>query len=337
MIRFVMALALLAAAEAVAVPQKMAAPFVFKHAAMGTEFEIVLIDQNRALASAMAELAFDEVDRLEELLSNYRETSELSRVNRLAGQGPVTVDPEMFAFLSAAEHWSRASDGAFDMSVGPLMRVWGFFQHAGRVPSDAEIAKAKRVVGWKLVKLDVATRTVRFLRDGVELDPGGIGKGFAVDAAVRLLREHGVERALISAGSSTIYGMGSPPGERGWKVIVRSPVLPKRVISTVYLRDESLSSANCTEKNFTAAGVMYCHIFDPRTGQPVRGRVHVSVIHPSATASDALSNVLFVQSPDEAMSTLRRFVPDARALVLYERNGLKCATFRWSGTIKGCR
>lgn len=303
--------------------------YAYKHSAMGTEFSVVLIAKNEHQASAWADVAWAEVDRIEELLSNYRESSELSRVNRLAARETVTVDPETFRFLEEAEHWSRVSDGAFDMTVGPLMRVWGFFAHRGHVPSAEALLRAKSVVGWKKVELHAADRTVRFARAGVELDPGGIGKGFAVDSVVRLLREHGVRAALISAGSSTIYAMGAPAGERGWKVVVQSPLVDKQVLSTIYLRDMSLSSANCSEKNFVAEGAVYCHIMDPRSGMPVRGRVHVSVTHPSATASDALSNVLFVEKPEEAKAFLKKYVPEARALVLYRDGGLRCMRFRW--------
>ena len=138
------------------------------------------------------------------------------------------------------------------------------------------------------------TRTVRFTSPGVELDPGGIGKGFAVDAAVKALRAEGVHAALLSAGSSTIYGMGAPPDESGWKVRVPDPERAGAAISTIVLHDTSLSTANCSEKHFVLSGHLYCHIMDPRTLRPVQGRLQATVIAPSATDSDALSNAMFV-------------------------------------------
>lgn len=323
-------LAFFLALLALCAPRSEAADFYsFQHSAMGTEFSVVLVAENKQRASEIADIAFAEVDSIEQLLSNYRESSELSRINRQAAHRPITVDPETFRFLEESQHWSEVSDGAFDITVGPLMRAWGFFEHHGHIPSAEVLRRAKSDVGWQKVKLNAVDRTVRFTHEDVELDPGGIGKGFAVDAVVRLLREQGVRSALISAGSSTIYAIGAPTGERGWKVVVRSPLVNKPVLSTIYLRDMSLSSTNCSEKNFIVHGVVYCHIMDPRSGWPVRGRVHVTVLHPSATASDALSNVLFVERPDVAKAVLEKSVPEAKALILYRDKGLRCMTFRW--------
>jgi thiamine biosynthesis lipoprotein len=303
---------------------------------MATTFTLYLYSDDGARASAVSDDVFDEVDRVEQVLSNYRETSELSRINRDAAAGPVTTDPEMMDFLVQAEHWSRASDGAFDMTVGRLMKAWGFYRHQGAVPPADELERLRAVTGWRKVELDPAARTVRFLSDGVELDPGGIGKGFAVDAAVRILRGDGVRAALLSAGSSTLYGLGAPPGRRGWRVVVAGPLPSRRRLSVVTLRDESLSSADCSQKNFTANGHLYCHIMDPRTMRPVEGRIQVSVVHPSATASDALSNVVFVQTPEQSLRTLAASAPDARALIVSGYAGhARCALFRWGVTVEG--
>jgi thiamine biosynthesis lipoprotein len=312
--------------------------YTFRHPAMGTEFALYLYAADEADAKAAADEAFDEVDRIEQELSNYRPSSELSRINQQAAVSGVTTDPETFRFLQAAQHWSEASGGAFDMTVGPLMKVWGFFDRTGHVPSDAELEGVRASVGYQNVVLDAHDRTVRFRTAGVELDPGGIGKGFAVDAAVAVLRSRHVQAALISAGSSTLYALGRPPGEPGWKVVVPGVRADKTGISTVWLRDTSLSSANCKEKNFTANGHLYCHIMDPRTLRPVEGRLHVSIIDPSATTSDALSNVLFVDIPSESEAFLRQYAPEARALIV---SGVaatpRCSTYRWQASVNGLR
>jgi thiamine biosynthesis lipoprotein len=312
--------------------------YSFHHAAMGTEFTLYLYASNEAEASGVADEVFDEVDRIEQELSNYRTTSELSRIDREAASGPVTTDPETFRFLQASLHWSEVSGGAFDITVGPLMKAWGFFDHAGHVPTAQDLERIQPMVGYRNVELDPATRTVRFRVAGVELDPGGIGKGFAVDAAVAVLRAHHISAALISAGSSTVYALGAPPGKRGWTVVVPDGSPERVLISTVVLRDTSLSSANCREKNFTAGGHLYCHIMDPRTLQPVEGRLHVSVIDPSATASDALSNVLFVDTTAESLALLARDAPEARALIVSGRaDGRGCTVFRWQAPVKTMR
>lgn len=198
--------------------------FAFAHAAMATTFTLYLYAEDQSRASAISEEVFDEVDRVEQMLSNYRDTSELARINRNAATGAVTTDPEMMSFLTQAQHWSRVSDGAFDITVGRLMNAWGFYRHQGVVPTVQALAEVGTVTGWSNVELDVAAGTVRFLRDGIELDQGGIGKGFAVDAAVRILRDDRVRAALLSAGSSTVYALGAPPGRRDWRVVVRGPI-----------------------------------------------------------------------------------------------------------------
>ena len=310
--------------------------FTFTHPAMATTFTLYLYSADANRATAVSEEVFDEVDRVEQLLSNYRETSELSRVNREASASPVTTDPEMMDFLVQAEHWSSVSGGAFDMTVGRLMKAWGFYRHQGAVPPPDELERLRAVTGWQKVELNPVARAVRFLAPGVELDPGGIGKGFAVDAAVRILRADGVRAALLSAGSSTLYGLSAPPGRTGWRVVVPGPLPSRRTLSVITLRDESLSSADCSQKNFVANGHLYCHIMDPRTMQPVEGRVQVSVVHPSATASDALSNVIFVQTPEQSLRTLAAYAPQARALIVSgDAANATCSVFRWSSAVDG--
>jgi thiamine biosynthesis lipoprotein len=299
------------------------------HPAMGTTYTLYLYSDDPERADTISSEVFDEVDRIDQLLSNYRESSEISRINREAATAPVTTDPEMFEFLQQSLHWSQASDGAFDITVGRLMKSWGFFRHEGRIPAEAELTALRSVTGWQHVQLDPNTRTVTF-NSSIELDPGGIGKGFAVDAAVRVLRADHVTAAMISAGSSTIYALGAPPGARGWRVVVPGPLPSQRTLSTITLRDTSLSSSDCTQKNFILDNHLYCHIMDPHTLSPVEGRIQVTILHPSATASDALSNVLFVQSPARSTATLATYAPAAQALIVSTgKAGPICTTFRW--------
>jgi thiamine biosynthesis lipoprotein len=308
--------------------------FTTTHPAMGTEFTLYLYSADPAVAATASEEVFDEIDRVEQLLSNYRDSSELSRINQNAGAGPVTTDPEMLDFLRQSEHWSEASNGAFDITVGRLMKAWGFFRHEARIPQDAELRDLRAVTGWEKVKLDPAARTVVFTAPGIELDPGGIGKGFAVDAAVRILRADHITAAMLSAGSSTVYALGAPPHKTGWRIVVPGPLPLKNTLSVLTLRDTSLSSADCSQKNFTLAGHLYCHIMDPRTMRPVEGRIQVSVVAPLATASDALSNVVFVETPEQSVATLKAFAPDAHALIVSgDANAARCTTFHWTSPV----
>ena len=308
-----------------------------RHPAMGTEYSLFLYAASREEAAEIAKPVFEEIDRVDALLSNYRLDSELSRINREAFDQAVTTDPETFRFLATCLAWSERSHGAFDISVGKLMKVWKFFGDSGALPSPEELAAARADVGWEKIRLDPEQRTVRFLAAGIELDPGGIGKGYAVDRAVRVLRAKRVSAALLSAGSSTIYALGAPAGEAGWKVRVPSPGREASTISTVILRDTSLSTANLSEKNFVHEDQFYGAIMNPRTLQPVQGMLQVTVISQSATDSDALSNALFVSGPEERASLLGE---QDFALVIREsqsyvepRGGQKYESIRWPAEV----
>ncbi len=244
--------------------------------------------------------AFDEVDRIDRLMSHYKSDSPLSRINREAARHPVTVDPELFDFIAESRRYDRESGGAFDITVGPLMKAWGFFRGEGRKPSDEELSAARRHVGGAHLVLNPAGKTIAFDDAGVELDLGGIAKGYAVDRVVALLRQRHVAAALVSAGGSTIYGLGTPPGHDGWDVAVQDPIDPRRVALTVTLRDRALSVSGSSEKSFESGGVRYSHIMDPRTGRPVQGVLSVAVLTRRATAGDALDNAFFVLGPDHS-------------------------------------
>lgn len=287
--------------------------FVQSAHAMGTVFTIYLYAREQALASVAFEAAFEEIERLEEALSNYRESSELSRINRLAARQDVTTDPEVFDLIATSLAFSRRSGGAFDVTVGPLMRAWGFFRGDGRYPSGEELRLARENVGWEKVQLDPTRRAVHFLAPGVELDLGAIGKGYAVDRVVEVLRGAGENAALVDAGSSTLYAMGTPPGKNGWTVRVPNPADRSQTVSTVTLRNASLSTSGSYEKFFQLAGRRYCHVMDARNGMPVPGILQTTLVASDATTSDALSNAMFVMGPEPGKELLAG-VPDSWGL-----------------------
>ena len=283
--------------------------------AMGSTFGLVLYGGDRSKLQSAADAAFEEVHRLDRLLSNYKADSEWSRVNREAATRPVSVSPELFDLLSTCLEYGRQSEGAFDITVGPLMRVWGFFKDEGRMPAGSAVAEALEHVGYNHVQLDRRARTVRFVRPGVELDPGGIGKGYAVDRMVEVLKARGVEIALVSAAGSSIFGLGAPPDEpRGWHIPITAPANRRRSIADVYLRNLSISTSGSYEKFFWADGRRYAHIIDPRTGQPARGASAVSVLASRTIDSEAWTKPFFVNGPDwvpqKAPDNLRVFFCD---------------------------
>jgi FAD:protein FMN transferase len=263
--------------------------------AMGTTYSLVLYGYDRVKIEAAADAALDEARRLNQVLSNYRPESEWSTVNRLASTRPVEVSPESFRLLATCLEYSRESGGAFDITVGPLMKVWGFYKGSGHLPHRAEIAAAEAKVGYRHVHLDEKSRTVSFDRAGVELDPGGIGKGYAVDRMVDILRQHGITTALVAGSDSSIYGMGAPPDQpRGWQVNIKDPWVPRNPATEVFLKDQSVSTSGSYEKFFEAEGRTYAHIMDPRTGYPAQGSVSVSVVAPRTIDSEAWAKPYFV-------------------------------------------
>lgn len=271
----------------------------------------------QALRKAL-EAALDEVDRIDRLMSHYKSESPLSAINREAGHREVIVDPELFAFIERSLRYSQETEGAFDITVGPLMKVWGFFRGEGHLPDDGQLATTLRVVGARHVVLNHARRTIRFDTDGVELDLGGIAKGYAVDRAVDVLRSHDVDAALVSSGGSTVYGLGAPPDRHAWSVDIQDPTNAGKIAYTVLLKNRSLSVAGSSEKSFEAGGVRYSHIMNPRTGRPVQGMLTVAVMTKTGTEGDALDDALFVLGVDKSRLYLRRrlevealfFLPD---------------------------
>ena len=268
--------------------------------AMGSAYSVAVYGEERTRMEEAVDAAFAEVHRLDEMLSNYNPESEVSEVNHTAAERPVAVTPELFDLLSACVKYSRESDGAFDITVGPLMKVWGFYKGTGRLPHRAEVRAALDRVGYRNIVLDGANRTVQFARSGVELDPGGIGKGYAVDRMIEVLKQYGIRTALVSASGSSIYGLGAPPGEKGWKVQIRDPKDQSKSVAEVYLKDESMSTSGNYEKFFRAEGKIYSHIMDPRTGWPAQGVLSVSVVAPRTLDSEAWTKPFFVNGREWA-------------------------------------
>jgi len=314
--------------------------------AMATRFEIVLHGQNAVALRAAGEAVLDEIARVEAQLNLYRSTSEIAHVNERAAHEPVRVTPGLFALLQHVQTLSEETGGAFDITVAPLVRCWGFMEGEGRIPRPEALAEARRKVGMNLVRLNEADSTVRFAREGVMLDLGAIGKGYAVDCAVAVLREAGVASALVHGGTSTIYGLGHPPDADFWQVAVVQPPAGVRssafawpvvaqlpaaaalarssapweggtpnLLAAIPLKDESLSVSAVWGKSFQAEGKRFGHVLDPRSGQTVSGALLAAVVLPSATETDALSTALLAlgKAGFEAISRLR---PEIRTLLV---------------------
>lgn len=267
--------------------------------AMATRFEFVLQGDDAVALRAAGEEALAEIERLEAQLSLFVPTSEIAHVNARAAKGPVRVSVEVFSLLQRAEQLHRETGGAFDITVAPLLRCWGFLGGTGRLPEESRLAEARGCVGMEKVQLDAGERTVRFLRGGMMLDLGAIGKGYAIERAAEILREAGIRQALLHGGTSTVYGLGRPLEGEAWRIGLQPPpavsLTPALKMPVVALHNESLSVSAQWGKSFEAGDHTYGHVLDPRTGRPVApGAVLAAVITASATDADALSTALLV-------------------------------------------
>ncbi len=292
--------------------------------AMATRFEIVLHGDNAASLRAAGEEALGQVEQLEAQLSLFRTSSEIAHLNARAAKAPVRVTPSLFALLQHARRLCEESGGAFDITVAPLVRCWGFMGGDGRFPRPDEVAEARAKVGMALVHLNPADLTVQFAREGVMLDLGAIGKGYAVERAAEVLREAGVTSALVHGGTSTVQALGPPPGEEFWKIAIETPSpvpgAPPTLLATVPLKEEAMSVSAVWGNSFEAEGRTFGHIIDPRTGEPAIGTVLAAVVLPSATETDALSTALLTvgAAGHDAIAKLR---PAIRTLVVSESGG----------------
>jgi thiamine biosynthesis lipoprotein len=297
--------------------------------AMATRFECVLQGSNPVALRSAGEEALDEIDRLEQRLSLFRPSSAISLINARAAKEPVHVTPEVFWLIRKAKDIHGQTAGAFDITIAPLMRAWGFMGGKGGLPDPAAVAQARDCVGMHLVELDSENYTVRFTRPGVMLDLGAIGKGFAVDVAVELLREAGVTRGLIHGGTSTAYGIGTPIDQPAWVLAIEDPRpgTAAPLLATVPLKDQALSVSAVRGKSFCTGGEVFGHILDPRTAAPAKGVELAAVGLPTAADTDALSTALLVLG-EAGVQLIGEQHPKARLLVLQDREGRTRLTAR---------
>lgn len=266
----------------------------FARRAMGCDYEIWLAMENETQAAQLALEAWDEVHRLERQLSLYQPDSDITYLNRHAAQEPVRVEPGLFGLLMTCKQIWEETEGRFDPTITPLLRLWGFVDKQWRIPSESEIKVTMEKIGMEGVLLEPEDRWVYYAKPGIELSLGAIGKGYAIERVARLLREYGVQSALLSAGNSTIYALGAPPDAEGWQVGLQSPEDESLRLDTIILRDAAFSTSGGYEQFFEVEGVRYAHILDPLTGSPATTSSTVSVVAPDPTVADALSTAFFV-------------------------------------------
>jgi FAD:protein FMN transferase len=268
---------------------------------MGTIFEIAAYDQSSDRASNAIEKAFQEIVRLDDLLSDYKPDSALSSLNRSAHFHAEKVPSDLYRVIDQAVQFSRLSDGKFDISIAPLVNLWKAALRGDGTPSRAKQEEVRGCVGYEKIELIPPDR-IRFRSACLQLDLGAIGKGYAVDRASEVLRSLGIRNALLNAGGSTILAMGSPPDQAGWLVHLRDP--SKKIDPKVMLNDGSVSTSEQTTASLLGNDTAG-HIIDPATGMPLKTVFAVSAITRTASASDALSTTLLLLGPAKGKALIK--------------------------------
>jgi thiamine biosynthesis lipoprotein len=263
---------------------------------MATLFEIQFPESG--VRRAVALRVFDAIDAIERELTVYRPDSTISRINAQGGLAPILVDPPLCELLSMCHQLSALTGGAFDITAGPLIKAWGFHRRQGRLPDPEEIDAIRSTIGMQHVRIDRRARTVSFDRPGVEINLGGIGKGYALDRVLAELVPQGLNAALLGAGQSSIRAVGNAPGNIGWPIDIASPFVQGQRLGQLRLENAGLSTSAASEQFFEHAGIRYGHILDPRTGWPAPADRQVTVVAPSAALAEALSTAFYVLGLD---------------------------------------
>jgi len=289
--------------------------FSFTEPHMGTRFKVILYAPDASTANKGAKAAFERIAMLDGIMSDYRSTSELMQLCQKAGGDPAHVSDDLFFVLAKAQEVARLSDGAFDVTVGPVVRLWRRARRTKQLPEAEELTRARALVGYRNVRLDEKAHTVQLLKPGMQLDLGGIAKGYAADAALTVLNQAGITRALVAAGGD-IAVSGAPPGTEGWTIGI-APLddpdsKPQRYL---ILHDAAVSTSGEAEQHVDIDGKRYSHIVDPKTGIGLVGSQSVTVVARRGVMSDSLTKVVSVLGPERGLPILEG-LPGVAALVV---------------------
>ena len=292
--------------------------------AMACEFEVQLAANRNDNSMEYVFQSLDLVESLEAQLTVYRDDSEVVRINRRASQEPVKVESRLFGLLQQAQRLHHETNGALDITSGPLSEAWGFSRREGRIPSDEQITAALQRVGMQYVALDNDKKTISFLHPGVSINFNSMGKGYALDRMAQLLAEHAIDDYLLHGGKSSILARGTQPASAtpGWRVGIRHPLRPGQRLAELVLHDDALSTSGAGTQFFIRRGRRYGHILDPRSGNPAEGLYSATVVAPTAAEAEGLSTAFYVMGP-ESVAQFCTARPDVAALLVApgEREG----------------
>lgn len=296
---------------------------------MGSEFTLFLYTSDASQASRAFEAAFARIAELDRALSDYNPESELMKLCDRAGGPAVVVSADLLRCLEQAEKMSRLSDGAFDVTIGPIGRLWRRARRTREMPDAQTLAKAKELVGYQNIQLDAKASTVKLAKHGMKLDLGAIAKGYACDEAIRVLKTKGITSAL-AAGAGDIVVSDAPPGRTGWRIGVAAPdgdpAKPSRFLS---LANAAVSTSGDAEKFVEIDGKRYSHIVDPRTGLGVIDRASVTVVAKSGIIADGLDTTVYVLGPQKGMPIVEQTEGAASLYISVGGQPKTIASSRW--------
>jgi len=270
---------------------------------MGTIIEITLQHPDQELCCRAIKQAFEEINRIESIMSLYKSDSELTRINKSAQKESITISPEMTELLLISQNAWQLTSGGFDPTASPIIKLWGFYKNEGKVPEKREIKEKLKLVGFKNIIFDKSRKEIKFLSSGIKLDFNAIAKGYAIDQAVRVLKGIGILRALINAGGD-IYALGGKRPQEHWTIGIRDPMQKDKVFASIELSNRAIVTSGNYEKFFTIDDKQYCHIIDPRTGYPVQNILSVTVLAPQVALADALATGIFVLGKEKGLELL---------------------------------
>lgn len=305
-------------------PEQSLKRFEFQQPHMGTLFSFTFYATNEALARSAGDAAFAKVAELNQMMTDYDPESELMRLSRSPVGKPVAVSEVLFEVLNESQRLAKLSGGAFDVTIGPVVRLWRRARRTETLPTPEQLAAARASVGWEKLKLDARDKTVTLLATNMQLDLGGIAKGYAADQALAVLRSHGINRALVAASGDVAAG-DPPPGQRGWRVTIGSPANSGLTTKQLQLANAAVSTSGDSEQYVIIAGKRYSHIVDPRTGLGLTERWQVSIIAPHATQSDAFATAVSILGGPEGIKLVES-QPDLAAVV-YRMKGDRLEVF----------
>ena len=294
---------------------------------MGSLIDISLYAENEKKSNKIIELAFEEVRRLDHLMSNYKKDSELSRINREAVRQATICDDELLYIIKQSSHYSKITKGAFDITVYPIVNLWGFFGDydgniAGYIPEENELQAILPAVSYKNIEIkDISKKndtgsTIFFKNSKTQIDLGAIGKGYAVDKVIEILKSKGIKSALVNFAGN-IFALGSPQGREKWNIGLKDPINTNNIIGSFGISNKAVATSGDYERFFVNDNKKYSHIIDPRNGKPVSYILSVTILSNSASMADALSTGIFVLGKNEGFELLQE-LNDVEGIIIFE-------------------